>query len=172
MTPTDHTSTLLEIFGGSLPTTKHSGGRYLEETELGLECVKCAISKSSYPTIQIRQCKKASIILSSLFVSVEFAAFGFYSIVFTRLNFPRGGFDPDLTSTSPLPGRSAPSRLQGCSCRRPWSWTGRSPLSLSPHRQCRLPAGCYLSTETREGWANVLTPANICDPSHRNEDEV
>lgn len=27
--PTDQTSTLLEIFGGSLPTTKHSGGRYL-----------------------------------------------------------------------------------------------------------------------------------------------
>lgn len=31
--PTDHTSTLLEIFGGSLPTTKHSGGRYLERTD-------------------------------------------------------------------------------------------------------------------------------------------
>lgn len=30
MTPTDHTSTLLEIFGGSFPTTKHSGGKYLE----------------------------------------------------------------------------------------------------------------------------------------------
>lgn len=29
ITPTDHTSTLLEIFGGSLPTTKHSGGKYL-----------------------------------------------------------------------------------------------------------------------------------------------
>lgn len=29
MIPTDQTSTLLEIFGGSLPTTKHSGGRYL-----------------------------------------------------------------------------------------------------------------------------------------------
>lgn len=29
MTPTDHTSTLLEIFGGSFPTTKHSGGKYL-----------------------------------------------------------------------------------------------------------------------------------------------
>lgn len=29
MTPTDHTSTLFEIFGGSFPTTKHSGGKYL-----------------------------------------------------------------------------------------------------------------------------------------------
>lgn len=29
ITPTDQTSTLLEIFGGSLPTTKHSGGKYL-----------------------------------------------------------------------------------------------------------------------------------------------
>ena len=29
MTPTDQTSTLDEIFGGSLPTTKHSGGKYL-----------------------------------------------------------------------------------------------------------------------------------------------
>ena len=29
MTPTDHTSTLLEIFGGSFPTTKHSGGKDL-----------------------------------------------------------------------------------------------------------------------------------------------
>ncbi|TNN54018.1 hypothetical protein EYF80_035786 [Liparis tanakae] len=27
ITPTDHTSTLLEILGGSFPTTKHSGGR-------------------------------------------------------------------------------------------------------------------------------------------------
>ncbi|TNN67726.1 hypothetical protein EYF80_022042 [Liparis tanakae] len=27
MTPTDQTSTLLDILGGSLPTTKHSGGR-------------------------------------------------------------------------------------------------------------------------------------------------
>lgn len=30
ITPTDHTSTLLEILGGSFPTTKHSGGRYLK----------------------------------------------------------------------------------------------------------------------------------------------
>lgn len=30
MTPTDHTSTLLEILGGSFPTTKHSGGKYLK----------------------------------------------------------------------------------------------------------------------------------------------
>ncbi len=30
MTPTDQTSTLEEILGGSLPTTKHSGGRYLK----------------------------------------------------------------------------------------------------------------------------------------------
>lgn len=30
ITPTDHTSTLFEIFGGSLPTTKHSGGKYLK----------------------------------------------------------------------------------------------------------------------------------------------
>lgn len=29
MTPTDQTSTLFEIFGGSFPTTKHSGGKYL-----------------------------------------------------------------------------------------------------------------------------------------------
>ena len=33
MTPTDHTSTLLEILGGSFPTTKHSGGKYLKERE-------------------------------------------------------------------------------------------------------------------------------------------
>jgi len=30
MTPTDHTSTLEEIFGGDFPTTKHSGGKYLK----------------------------------------------------------------------------------------------------------------------------------------------
>lgn len=30
MTPSDQTSTLLEIFGGSFPLTKHSGGRYLK----------------------------------------------------------------------------------------------------------------------------------------------
>lgn len=36
MTPTDHTSTLLEILGGSFPTTKHSGGRYLEEENASL----------------------------------------------------------------------------------------------------------------------------------------
>lgn len=31
ITPTDHTSTLLDIFGGSFPTTKHSGGKYLQK---------------------------------------------------------------------------------------------------------------------------------------------
>jgi len=31
MMPTDQTSTLEEIFGGSLPTTKHSGGKYLHQ---------------------------------------------------------------------------------------------------------------------------------------------
>ena len=31
MTPTDQTSTLEEILGGFLPTTKHSGGKYLQE---------------------------------------------------------------------------------------------------------------------------------------------
>jgi len=30
MTPTDQTSTLEEILGGSFPTTKHSGGKYLQ----------------------------------------------------------------------------------------------------------------------------------------------
>lgn len=40
MTPTDQTSTLLEILGGSFPTTKHSGGRYLmEEREATLELI-------------------------------------------------------------------------------------------------------------------------------------
>lgn len=31
MTPTDQTSTLLDILGGSLPITKHSGGKYLRQ---------------------------------------------------------------------------------------------------------------------------------------------
>jgi len=33
MTPTDQTSTLEEILGGSLPTTKHSGGKYLRHSD-------------------------------------------------------------------------------------------------------------------------------------------
>ena len=33
MTPTLQTSTFEEIFGGFLPTTKHSGGKYLHNTK-------------------------------------------------------------------------------------------------------------------------------------------
>lgn len=34
MTPTDHTSTLEDIFGGFFPTTKHSGGKYLNQIKI------------------------------------------------------------------------------------------------------------------------------------------
>lgn len=47
MTPTDHTSTLLEILGGSLPTTKHSGGRYLKK-KTGAMLIFMNFSKPNY----------------------------------------------------------------------------------------------------------------------------
>jgi len=54
MTPTDQTSTLEDIFGGSLPTTKHSGGKYLQKiyTSLIKHINFCLNSQTMYSVLK------------------------------------------------------------------------------------------------------------------------
>jgi len=79
MTPTDQTSTLLEILGGSFPTTKHSGGRYLEynkarDLHLGLSC----LSKLSDYKLYNTSLKQESV----LSVKRDFSSFDLIQVVY------------------------------------------------------------------------------------------
>lgn len=57
------------------------------------------------------------------------------------------GSSVTLTSMFLLPVTSAPSHLQSCSCRHPWSSTGQNLWSWSLHTRCHSPTGCCLNNE-------------------------
>lgn len=61
-----------------------------------------------------------------------------------------------LTSMFLLPVTSAPSHLQSCSCRHPWSSTGQSLWSWSLHKRCHSPTGCYLNKEMFSSGLNAF----------------
>lgn len=143
MTPTDQTSTLLEILGGSFPTTKHSGGRYLEHNKarvlhFGLSCI---FRLSDHKLLQF--C-----------VEGDYSSFDQIQVVYKSCN-----SNGPLTSMSPPPVMSAPCRPPH-SCRRPWSWTAQSLWFLFLHMLYHSPAGCYLDKHK-----NQCSTVSSCTPS-------
>ncbi len=135
MTPTDQTSTLLEILGGSFPTTKHSGGRYLEH------------DKTRVLHFGLSDHKRH-----------QFCVEGDYSW-FDQVVYKSCNSDRPLTSMSPPPVMSAPCHPPR-SCRRPWSWTAQSLWFLFLHTRCHSPAGCYLDKHK-----NQCSTVSSCTPS-------
>lgn len=210
MTPTDQTSTLLEILGGSFPTTKHSGGKYLKRVRWWhrvlfmtlfftpndkfafkeiyiLLYILHSSSEKRTPKTLIFHCHQSPSSKTSDTAGTNANGADspsprshYHKLVWpdclskntlcSEMSWKREPWSSSgtLTSRFLLPGTSAPSHPQSCSCRRPWSWTGQSLWSWSLHRRCRSPAGCCLSNSMFwvflhiNAFKMVLVETSVC----------